>query len=83
MGLKLQESGTVLPGYGDTHELEGPSHPMLLSQGAQAKLGFKKSSRHGTIEMEDKSLINEVAIELPDNHTVKIDEHYRDEEGRL
>ena len=52
-GLKLEESGLTLPGGVESHEMEQGGHCMLLSQSVQAKLGFLKSVRKGTIRMED------------------------------
>ncbi len=53
MSLLMEKSQLTLPGIIDSHEIETSHHPMLLSQSAQAKLGFRKSSRKGTIELED------------------------------
>ena len=49
----LNESGMVLPGSIDSHETETSKHPLLISQACQAKLGFTKKSRDGTITMDD------------------------------
>ena len=49
----LNESGMVLPGSIDSHETEKSKHPLLISQACQAKLGFTKKSRDGTITMDD------------------------------
>ena len=51
--FKLEESGLVLPGAIDSHEIADARHPLLLSQACQAKLGFTKSSRKGTITLDD------------------------------
>jgi len=56
MSFQLQESGEVLPGGADSHEMPKTWHPMLISQAAQAKLGFIKNSRTGTICMEDYNM---------------------------
>ena len=53
IGVKLVESGLVLPGAVSSHEIADSRHPMLLSQGAQAKMGFTKSVRKGTITLDD------------------------------
>jgi hypothetical protein len=52
-GLLLEESQLNLPGGLDSHEIADGTHCLLLSQSVQAKLGFLKSTRHGTITMED------------------------------
>ena len=57
MGLKLKESGRVVPGALDSHETE-PSpdvrpHPLLLSNKVQARLGFTKSARSGKVTLDD------------------------------
>ena len=49
----LNESGMLLPGSIDSHETEKSKHPLLISQACQAKLGFTKKSRDGTITMDD------------------------------
>ena len=51
--VKLVESGLVIPGAVDSHEIANSRHPLLLSQSVQAKLGFTKSVRKGTITMDD------------------------------
>ena len=38
---------------GDSHEMPNSKHPLLFSQSCQAKLGFKKDVRDGTITMKD------------------------------
>ena len=43
----------IVPGSVISHEMPGSSHPMLLSQSAQALLGFRKDVRDGTIKMKD------------------------------
>jgi len=57
MGLKLEESGRVIPGALDSHETE-PSpgvrpHPLLLSNAVQARLGLTKSARNGRVTLDD------------------------------
>ena len=51
--LKLEESGLVIPGPFQAHEVPDEDHPMLISQSAQAKLGFIKDFREGTITIKD------------------------------
>jgi len=53
VALQLKESKLVLPGAIDSHEIANSRHPLLISQGCQAKLGFTKSSRKGTITLDD------------------------------
>ena len=48
-GLRLEESQLILLGGLDSHEMPNSRHPILFSQSAQAKLGFKKDVRDGTI----------------------------------
>ena len=52
-GFLLNESGMVLPGAIDSHETADSRHPLLISQSVQAKLGFTKSARKGTITLDD------------------------------
>ena len=52
-GFLLQPSNMIVQGSVISHEMPGSSHPMLLSQSAQALLGFKKDVRDGTIKMKD------------------------------
>ena len=52
-GIELVESGMIIPGTVSTHEVPKASHPMLLSQACQAKLGMTKSMRAGTIFLDD------------------------------
>jgi len=51
--FKLIESEMVLPGFIDSHEIADSRHPLLFSQSCQAQLGFTKSSRKGTITLDD------------------------------
>ena len=51
--IKLKKSELILPGALDSHEIADTRHPLLLSQGFQAKLGFTKSTRRGTITLDD------------------------------
>ena len=43
----------VLPCSIESHETADSRHPLLISQSCQAKLGFTKSSRKGTITLDD------------------------------
>ena len=52
-GFLLNESGMVLPGSLNSHEIADSRHPLLISQAAQAKLGFTKSARKGNITLDD------------------------------
>ena len=52
-GFMLHPSDMIVQGTVVSHEMPGSSHPMLLSQSAQALLGFKKDVRDGTIKMKD------------------------------
>ena len=52
-GFLLQPSDMIVQGSVVSHEMPGSAHPMLLSQSAQALLGFKKDVREGTIKMKD------------------------------
>ena len=52
-GLLLEESQMTIPGTVSSHEMPEKDHPLLLSQAAQAKLGFVKDVRDGTITMRD------------------------------
>ena len=49
----LEPSRLRLPGLIESHEVKDGKRLMLLSQAAQAKLGFIKNVRRGTITMED------------------------------
>ena len=42
-----------LPGSVLSHEMKGSDHPILLSQGFQAALGFEKDMRFGIIRLKD------------------------------
>ena len=52
-GLRLEESYMILPGGLSSHEMPNSNHPLLLSQSFQAKLGFQKDVRDGTITMKE------------------------------
>ena len=51
--MQLVESLQNLPGVIGSHEITDKDHPLLLSQKAQAKFGFIKNMRRGTIVCED------------------------------
>ena len=51
--LRLEDSGVILPGGLDSHEMKGVNYPLLLSQSVQSKLGFIKDTRDGTIILKD------------------------------
>eukprot|EP00973_Karenia_brevis_P028451 3920655-Karenia_brevis.AAC.1 len=46
VALKLRESQQIIPGFLESHEQEG-ARPLLLSDQAQAQLGFVKDMRDG------------------------------------
>ena len=50
--MKLKNSGLLLPNFVESHEQAG-KHPLLLSQETQAKLGFCKDMRGGTLYLKD------------------------------
>jgi len=72
VALQLKESKLVLPGAIDSHEIANSRHPLLISQGCQAKLGFTKSSRKGTITLDPESRTRSSASSkdwvIPDSH---------------
>ena len=51
--ISAERNGMVLPGAIDSHETADSRHPLLISQAVQAKLGFTKSARKGTITLDD------------------------------
>ena len=51
--LMLTPSRLRLPGLIESHQVRDGKHLMLPSQAAQAKLGFVKNVRRGTIMLED------------------------------
>jgi hypothetical protein len=55
--LELEESKIELPGANTIHEIPDADRPMLLSQAAQAKLGFTKNMRQGRQATERYSLL--------------------------
>ena len=48
-----QRSGIPLPGVLESSSVGDSSTPLLLSQAVQAKFGFRKDIRRGTIELID------------------------------
>ena len=63
---KLVESGMIIPGGMDSHELPTADHPMLISQSVQARLGMIKCIRNGIIWLQDY-----------DNQTLEVVRHYK------
>ena len=53
MAVRLQESDMVIPGCILSHEILEKTHPLLLSQACQAKLGMTKRVRDGSITLDD------------------------------
>ena len=53
MAIRLQESDLVVLGYVHSHEIPEKTHPLLLSQACQAKLGMTKRVREGSITLDD------------------------------
>ena len=53
MAIRLQESDMVVPGCVHSHEIPEKTHPLLLSQVCQAKLGMTKRVRDGSITLDD------------------------------
>ena len=53
MAIRLQESDTVIPGCVHSHETLEKTHPLLVSQACQAKLGMTKRVRDGSITLDD------------------------------
>ena len=53
IGMKLEESGLIIPGSISSHEMAAGSHPLLLSQAAQGTLGFRKDVRDGSVMLRD------------------------------
>ncbi len=63
---KLVESGMIIPGGMDSHELPTADHPMLISQSVQARLGMIRDIRNGIIWLQDS-----------DNQTLEVVRHYK------
>ena len=53
MAIRLYESDMVIPGCVHSHEVPKKTHPLLLSQACQAKLGMTKRVRDGSITLDD------------------------------
>ena len=53
MAIGLQESDMVIPRYVHSHEILEKTHPLLVSQACQAKLGMTKRVRDGSITLDD------------------------------
>ena len=53
LGMKLIESGLIIPGSITSREMAAGTHPILLGQAAQATLGFRKDVRDGTVMLRD------------------------------
>ena len=52
MCFRLSNSGLLLPGIVESHEQPG-THPLLLSDSAQAQLGMVKDMRLGQVKLKD------------------------------
>ena len=52
-GMKRASTGISHQGAVSSHEIAGASHPMLLSQGTQAQIGFVKCMRSVKITLLD------------------------------
>ena len=53
MAIRLQESHMVIPGCVHSHGIPEKTHPLLVSQDCQAKLGMTKRVRDGSITLDD------------------------------
>ena len=53
MAVRLHESDVVTPGCVHSHEIPDKSHPLLMSQSCQAKMGMTKRVRDGSITLDD------------------------------
>ena len=53
MAIRLQESDMVILGCVHSHEIPNKTHPLLLSQACQAKLGMTKRVRDGSFTLDD------------------------------
>ena len=56
MAIRLHESDMVIPGCVYSHEIPGETHPLLLSQACQAKLGMTQRVRNGSITLDDNDV---------------------------
>ena len=63
VALKITSGpGDVVYGYIESNEIEGSSHPMLLSLHLQQKIGLVKNMQTGEIRFADKGAKIETAI---------------------
>ena len=53
VAIRLQESDMVTRKCVHSHEIQEKTHPLLLSQSRQAKLGRTKRVRDGSITLDD------------------------------
>ena len=53
MALRLQESDKVIPGCVHSHEILEKTHPLLVSQACQARLGMTKHVRDDSITLDN------------------------------
>ena len=53
MATRLQESDMVISGCVHSHAIPEKTHPLLVSQACQAKLGMTKRVREVSIELDD------------------------------
>ena len=53
MAIRLQESYMVIPECVHSHEIPEKTHPLLVSQACQAKLGMTNRVRYGSITLDD------------------------------
>ena len=53
MAIRLQESDMVIPRCAHSHEIPEETHPLLVSQACQAKLGMTKRVRDGSVTLDD------------------------------
>ena len=53
MAIRLQESDMVTPRCVHSHEILEKTHPLLVSEACQAKLGMTKRVRDGSITVDD------------------------------
>ena len=53
MAFGLQDSAMEIPGCVHSHEIPGKTHPVLVSEACQAKLGMTKRVRDGSITLDD------------------------------
>ena len=53
MAIRLQEFDMVIPGCVHSQEFLVKTHPLLVSQACQAKLGMTKRVRDGSTTLDD------------------------------